>query len=50
VQGGTIHGVLPVQLKYNDIDQRLYVVDITLRGLIPISLDNFPPAVLTSFQ
>jgi hypothetical protein len=50
VQGGTIHGVLPVQLKYSDIDQRLYLVDITLRGLIPIPLDNFPSAVLTSIQ
>jgi hypothetical protein len=50
VSDGVVHGVLPVQLKYSDVDQSLYVVDITTRGLIPAPLATFPSAVLTSYQ
>jgi hypothetical protein len=37
--------IVPVQLRYNDIDRRLYLVDISDRGLVPISLDPFPATV-----
>jgi hypothetical protein len=50
ISDGNVRGVLPVQLKYNDIDQQLYVVDVTSRGLIPVPLDTFPSAVLSSYQ
>jgi hypothetical protein len=37
--------IVPVQLRYNDIDRRLYLVDISDRGLVPISLDPFAATV-----
>jgi hypothetical protein len=42
--------VVPVQLFYNAVDGRLYVVDIHRRGLIPITLDPFPESSPGSFQ
>jgi hypothetical protein len=42
--------VVPVQLFYNAVDGRLYVVDIHRRGLIPISLDPFPASSSGSFN
>jgi hypothetical protein len=50
LSGAILYGVLPVELKYNDIDRTLYVVDINARGLIPVPLDPFPSAVLSSYQ
>jgi uncharacterized membrane protein YgcG len=50
LSGATVYGVLPVELKYSDIDQHLYVVDVTARGLIPVPLAPFPSAVLSSYQ
>jgi hypothetical protein len=50
LSGATVFGVLPVELKYNDLDQNLYVVDITARGLIPVPLAPFPSAVFSSYQ
>jgi hypothetical protein len=32
-------GVMPVDLRYSPIDQRLYIVDITARGLMRLSLN-----------
>lgn len=37
--------VVPVQLHYNWVDERLYLVDISDRGLVPIILDPLPAAV-----
>jgi hypothetical protein len=37
--------VVPVQLRYNAVDQRLYLVDISDRGLMPIPVNPFPPSV-----
>jgi hypothetical protein len=37
--------VVPVQLRYNWVDELLYLVDISDRGLVPITLDPVPPAV-----
>lgn len=37
-----IEGVLPTTLRYNALDERLYLVDIHRRGLLPISLGPLP--------
>jgi hypothetical protein len=50
VSGGVLYGVTPVALQYSDLDQSLYVVDETVRGLIPVPLSAFPRAILTSYQ
>jgi hypothetical protein len=34
--------VVPVQLRYSETDQKLYLIDIHDRGLLPIPLDSFP--------
>lgn len=38
-------GVMPVQLRYSPIDQHLYIVDITARGLMRVSLDPLSSSV-----
>lgn len=50
--GGTslLRGVMPVDVRYNPGDQSLYVVDITLRGLLPVSLDPMPTIQSVSIQ
>jgi hypothetical protein len=50
VSGGVVRGVLPVAVTFSEIDQQLYVVDITARGLIPVPLANMPPGVSVSIQ
>jgi hypothetical protein len=40
--------VVPVALRYNAIDRRLYLVDIQDRGLVPMSLDPFASGVDTT--
>ncbi|HEX2676764.1 MAG TPA: hypothetical protein VHM19_08995, partial [Polyangiales bacterium] len=45
-----LHGVLPVDLRYNDVDQTLYMVDMSARGLITIPLDGFPAAIGSSYE
>jgi hypothetical protein len=42
--------VVPVQLNYNPIQQLLYLVDISARGLVPIPVAPFPPTVLQSYN
>jgi hypothetical protein len=42
--------VVAQQLRYSDVDGRLYLVDINERGLLPIPLDPFPPALSTAAQ
>jgi hypothetical protein len=37
--------VVPTQLRYNWVDEQLYLVDISDRGLVPITLDPVPAAV-----
>jgi hypothetical protein len=37
--------VVPTQLRYNWVDEMLYLVDISDRGLVPIMLDPLPAAV-----
>jgi hypothetical protein len=46
---GGAASVVPVQLRYSDVDNYLYLVDIQDRGLVPIPLDIFPPGVTDSF-
>ncbi len=46
---GGAASVVPVQLRYNQVDQYLYLVDIQDRGLVPITLDAFPPGIDSSF-
>lgn len=43
-----LDGVLPEDLRYNPLDQQLYMVDIHQRGLVPIDLDPLPVAVSSS--
>jgi hypothetical protein len=43
--GGVVRGVLPVDLGYNAATETLYVVDITLRGLVPLTFDPMPTTV-----
>jgi hypothetical protein len=50
ISTGELRGVMPVDLKYNPIDQQLYIVDITARGLIVVPLAPMPRAVALSFQ
>jgi hypothetical protein len=42
--------VVPVQLRYSDVDRKLYLVDINDRGLVPIPLDSFPPSLTSTGQ
>lgn len=42
--------VVPVQLRYSDVDRKLYMVDVNDRGLLPIPLDKFPPSLTSSGQ
>jgi hypothetical protein len=42
--------VVPVQLRYSDVDRKLYLVDVNDRGLLPIPLDSFPPSLTSSGQ
>jgi len=50
--GGTslLRGVMPVDIHYNPGDRTLYVVDITVRGLLPVSLDPMPSLQSISIQ
>ena len=43
-----LRGVMPVDMRYNRGDQTLYVVDITVRGLMPVSLD--PMSAVQSYS
>ena len=43
--GLTGETVVPVQLHYNWVDELLYLVDISDRGLVPIILDPVPASV-----
>lgn len=45
---GPVRGVMPVDLRYSPLDNRLYVLDITSRGLMPAPLDPMPYAVSIS--
>ena len=42
---GPTRGVMPVDLRYSPLDNRLYVLDITTRGLMPTPLDPMPYVV-----
>lgn len=42
--------VLATDLAFNPIDERLYLVDISDRGLLPIGVDPFPPVLSTRYQ
>ena len=42
--------VVPRQLRYSDVDRKLYLLDINERGLVPIPLDPFPPVLSTGGQ
>jgi hypothetical protein len=42
----TVYGILPVELRYSPANQKLYVIDTAVRGLVPISLSPFPLNVL----
>jgi hypothetical protein len=42
--------VVATQLRYNPVDNQLYLVDDHARGLVPISLDPFPSATGRSFR
>lgn len=42
--------VIVEQLRYSETDQRLYMVDINERGLVPIPLDPFPAALSSGGQ
>jgi hypothetical protein len=44
------HGVLPSFLRFNDIDQQLYMVDPAIRGLVPIPLDPFTSVTGMTYQ
>jgi hypothetical protein len=48
--GSRVSGVLPVELRYNDITEGVYVVDQSVRGLIPVGTDPLPTATSLSFQ
>lgn len=47
---GTVPGTQPIDLRYNDVDQRLYMIDMASRGLLPIPLDGFPQQLGSSFE
>lgn len=42
--------VMPADLRYSDVDRRLYLIDILSRGLVPIPLDPFLDRTPDSFQ
>jgi hypothetical protein len=42
--------VVPTQLRYEAIGERLYLIDIHSRGLVPIPLDPFPDRSGDSFE
>jgi hypothetical protein len=42
--------VIPVYMRYNDIDRTLYVVDIHSRGLLPVRLDAVPERTGESYN
>lgn len=42
--------VVPVQLRYSDVDRKLYLLDSNDRGLVPISVAPFPSALTSSGQ
>ena len=45
-----VNTVIVEQLRYSETDQRLYMVDINERGLVPIPLDPFPAALSSGGQ
>jgi hypothetical protein len=42
--------VIATQLRYNEVDRLLYLVDVHSRGLVPIQLDPVLPFVSTSYN
>ncbi len=48
--GFTTTTTVPIQLFFNAVDERLYLMDIHRRGLVPISLDPFPEFAPGSFN
>jgi hypothetical protein len=42
--------VIPVFMRYSDVDRTLYLVDIHSRGLVPIRLDAFPERTGESYN
>jgi len=40
--------VVPTALRYSEADQRLYMVDVQDRGLVPMTLNPFPVLVNAS--
>ncbi|MET0386702.1 MAG: hypothetical protein ABW321_12125, partial [Polyangiales bacterium] len=40
-----LFGVMPVDMRYSYTDQTLYIVDITARGLLPLSFDTMPTSL-----
>jgi hypothetical protein len=45
---GAVRGVMPIALRYSPLDNHLYVLDITSRGLMPVPLDPMPIAIITT--
>jgi hypothetical protein len=42
---GYQRGVLPVDLRYMPFNATLYAVDITARGVIPVTFDTMPDRI-----
>jgi hypothetical protein len=42
---GFLRGVLPVDLRYMPLNSTLYAVDITARGVMPVTFDTMPTLV-----
>lgn len=44
-----LSGVMPVDIKYSAADNRMYVLDVTTRGLMPVPLDPMPQSLDPSY-
>jgi hypothetical protein len=45
-----LRGVMPVDLRYSAVDNRMYVLDVTTRGLMPVPLDPMPLTLDLSYS
>jgi hypothetical protein len=45
-----LRGVMPVDVRYSAVDNRMYVLDVTTRGLMPVPLDPMPLTLDLSYS
>ena len=45
-----LSGVMPIDIKYSAADNRMYVLDVTTRGLMPVPLDPMPQTLDLSYS